>query len=222
MDGLSLYTCVISAAEHLHLSNTDEFAWLTKIGNDGARKIGCWETLIQKPYCIDIDCNGRGCLPSGFYQMLAIRVKRSPNIQNPEITMTPPGMGYLCYLNLPVFKSCGINTGGWCGTSSSYQVMGNTLQMFGLTDCMVEIVYMGYNTNEHGHMVVLPEWEEALMWWLCYNYALAYQFPIPYMSEYKRNWTAAVRKIKGDSQLRQLQLQKVKIASIMNSFVLLR
>ena len=104
-------------------------------------------------------------------------------------------------------------------TSGTYDLNGNTLQIYGYRNCKACVVYMGYNLDENGHMKVLPEWEDALVYFLCTEYAVAFKWPQNIINYYDKNWVACVRGIKGDSQLRQMQNQKGKIASIMSSYL---
>lgn len=227
MSLLSLYQVSVSAAENLHLSDTQEYAWFMKKCQNAARRLKSWQGLKPKTVCLDVDNDGRACVPCNFYRVLAVYIcpqdicppSNTTATGNPTPIRNPGGLLY--YADAPALGRCDINIGNWCGTSRTFTLDGDTLQIGGYRNCRIEVAYMAYNMNVEGQMNIQESWEDYLVNYICFEYCRAFPQLKPryIMDSYEKDYKACFRGIRSDETQVQMENDKAEITLIMNSYV---
>lgn len=118
----------------------------------------------------------------------------------------------------------------FCGFGASASMYGNFFDVQAgyivfpstIKQNTVKIWYRGYNVDDDGLAVLDEKQERALSAYAAYHFALAYfQYYYPEQRrEWKQEWIAQKRWLKGDAVQRDAKLHKVSLSSIARAIIL--
>jgi hypothetical protein len=224
----SIQDIVAAAKMQLSIETTNYDSWLRLRAQHAIRAFNHRDILIKKVTNITPDCDGRWELPDDFYRLIFVysnlnQVEQQEGAESGIANSLSAGAeagGALFYLDVPFLNSCGVGFGGFPG---SYQINGNTLQFMGdfTNITCATLCYVAYNTHKNGEMKTKFDWEEAVMYFLCYNFLLAHpnQGTAWQVNEYRKLWVARTNKVNGDSQVQYFKNARPQMMEIMLSVI---
>ena len=221
----SLISCVAAAKMQLDIEVTDQDLWLRKRAQDAMRLFNNPDVQIKVEADFDVDVNGRFKLPNDFYQCVVVRTHPIPECDTDTDNDSDHHHHHrhlnLVYIDRPFFNKCGASVHGKHDCFGSFQINGDFVQINGDFRSIkkASMCYLAYPTDEHGQACVPDNYEEAIMYFLCWNYALKKRFSADIRNEYYKSWVARFNKVNGDSQVNYFQRVKPQMMELFNSVV---
>jgi hypothetical protein len=221
----SLRSAIASAKIELNIEGTQYDPWFRMRAQQCLRTLNNPDILLKKQIGLDIDSNNRIKLPKDFYKEISIFVQvAAPNQPlNPLTVGFPSGVGMLYYLNTPFLGTCGIGANSQNIFAGTYEINGDYLQFFGQTDTITSatMCYMAYNMNDDGEMKLHTDWEQAIMYFLCYRFAVKNfkEYPQQVRQDYEKNWIAQANYINSRSQETLFKRMRPQLLELMNALI---
>lgn len=206
--------CIASAKILLKTETTDDDIFFEKLVNDAVKKLNCRENYVKKIIQLRVADN-KSKLPNGYKQFLGLWWNN---------TAINEDCDPMIYVDLPFLNSCGCSTTDGTTNYRGYFEIENGwihyhIDMTGITE--VKFAYWGLNTDENGLMVVMEDYEDAIMYYLCWMYSLQNPNLYPqYMQEtFHQNWLAQKNRLKGLSFKYRSESMKLQTMEWANSML---
>ena len=214
---IELEQCVSSAKLFLRIETSDHDIWLKKLANDAAKRIDAGDQYVVKDKILDVVSNDYTDLPCEFDQLISLRYGAGDNCYG------------MAYVDLPFLKTCGCSIPNASHYGNYMRIQdGQIFYYYGVTPqhatapvTQVTLSYWATNKDENGLRKIYSVYEDAITYFICYSFALAYseRYKPFVISEFKQNYMAQKDFIIGKWQQRQFRNKKRQIAQTTNAWV---
>jgi hypothetical protein len=220
---------IARAKIQLRVGNTSEHDdYLEIMISEGLRHLDAI-TLYEKRQCnIDIVDN-KAELPKGFQKLLGMRFIKTTletQIINGVPTQVPvPSCSTVFYVDTKFLNDCD------CGNlfpfalnySQTAQIVNGIIHFNSgnIESGVLQVAYMGLNTDKNGRILIYEEYERALSAYACYMFTMAYseEKSIGLADRYYETWKAQKAWIKGGAWKDEFARTKMEISATINALV---
>lgn len=218
-DVITLQQCVTSAKMLLGIENSDNDIWFGKLGNDAIRRLNTLSIFIKKQCQLTIN-NGRAVIPKEYQDFLAMRLNSTPDSEGCVLRY---GFVYVDNDYLSYNKNNNTPNAAVSNMKGVFQINGGHIIFYGgIPDgTVVDFAYKAKNVDENGLQIVYSRYEDALTYFICYNFALSNfaLFNQYIIAEYKMNWQAQKRMLKSYDARQSFNNDKAQIREITNALI---